>query len=95
MIEDYLAEHCFDIDHLPSGRLAVRPKGQLGTIGWHPKAWQCVFVKKQENALDAFFDANKNWSWNDFVDPVWGVLRPEYAPKRKVCGNTLSLLESN
>lgn len=59
---------CFDIDHLSSGDFAVRPKGQLGTIGWYPKAWQCVFVKNPENAFDAFFDANKNWSWNDLYD---------------------------
>lgn len=94
MIKDYVAEHCFDIDHLPSGRLAVIPKGQLGTCGWYPKAWQCVFVENPENAVDAFLAANKNWSWNDFVDPVWGVLRPEYVPSAKVCYNTLSLLES-
>lgn len=61
-------DHCFDIDKLPSGDLAVRPKGQLGTIGWHPKSWCYVTVKNEKNAFDAFFAANKNWSWDDFIE---------------------------
>lgn len=61
MIEDFL-----DIEPLRSGRLSVVPKGQLGTCGWYPKPWTCVFVTKRENPIRAFLASNKNWSWNDF-----------------------------
>ena len=30
---------------LRNGEWCVRPKGQLGTCGWHPKAWEAVFVR--------------------------------------------------
>ena len=29
---------------LNGNRYAVRPKGQLGTCGWHPKAWTVIYV---------------------------------------------------
>lgn len=29
---------------LRDGRWAVRPIGQLGTMGWSPRAWTAVFV---------------------------------------------------
>lgn len=30
---------------LRSGEWCVRPQGQLGTCGWHPKAWTAQFVR--------------------------------------------------
>jgi len=30
--------------HLRDNRWAVRPAGQLGTCGWHPKPWSVVYV---------------------------------------------------
>lgn len=38
--------------HLRDNRYAVRPKGQLGTCGWHPKAWTVVYVNAR-NAEEA------------------------------------------
>ena len=29
---------------LRDNRWAVRPQGQLGTCGWHPKPWEVVYV---------------------------------------------------
>ena len=29
---------------LRDGRWAVRPAGQLGTCGWHPRPWTVVYV---------------------------------------------------
>ena len=29
---------------LRDNRWAVRPKGQLGTCGWHPKPWKVFYV---------------------------------------------------
>jgi hypothetical protein len=31
--------------YLRDGRWAVRPKGQLGTCGFHPIAWSVVIVR--------------------------------------------------
>lgn len=31
--------------HLRDNLWAVRPKGQLGTCGWHPQPWTVVYVK--------------------------------------------------
>lgn len=56
---------CFDIERMPSGRFAVRPKGRLGTCGWDPKAWQCVSVENPANAVYIFLKMNKNWSLED------------------------------
>jgi hypothetical protein len=30
---------------LRNGEWCVRPQGQLGTCGWHPKAWTAQFVR--------------------------------------------------
>ena len=30
--------------NLRDNRYAVRPAGQLGTCGWHPRPWTVVFV---------------------------------------------------
>ncbi len=30
--------------HLRDNRWCVRPKGQLGTCGYHPRAWTACFV---------------------------------------------------
>lgn len=29
---------------LAFGRYAIRPLGQLGTMGWSPRAWTAVFI---------------------------------------------------
>lgn len=34
--------------HLRGKHYAVRPKGQLGTCGWHPKAWTVVYVNARD-----------------------------------------------
>lgn len=34
----------YEADNLRDNRWAVRPEGQLGTCGWHPKPWQVVYV---------------------------------------------------
>ena len=34
----------YEADTLRGNRWAVRPCGQLGTCGWHPKPWQVVYV---------------------------------------------------
>lgn len=31
--------------YLRDDRWAVRPEGQLGTIGWYPEPWEVVYVK--------------------------------------------------
>ena len=38
--------------YLRDGRYAVRPTGQLGTCGWHPKPWTVVYVNAR-NADEA------------------------------------------
>ena len=30
--------------HLRGNKWAVRPAGQLGTCGWHPRAWTVQYV---------------------------------------------------
>ena len=44
--------------HLRDNRWAVRPKGQLGTCGWHPYAWTVIFVTAR-NAEQAIRKAIK------------------------------------
>ena len=34
-----------DAVRLRNGEWCVRPQGQLGTCGWHPKAWTAQFVR--------------------------------------------------
>ena len=31
--------------HLRGNEYAVRPRGQLGTCGWHPKPWTVTYVR--------------------------------------------------
>jgi hypothetical protein len=31
--------------HLRDDKYCVRPKGQLGTMGWHPRPWTAVFIR--------------------------------------------------
>jgi hypothetical protein len=31
--------------HLRGNEYAVRPRGQLGTCGWHPKPWAVTYVR--------------------------------------------------
>lgn len=35
----------FEATHLRGGMYAVRPEGQLGTCGFHPKPWTVQYVK--------------------------------------------------
>ena len=37
--------------HLRDNTYAVRPKGQLGTHGWHPKPWGVLYVKAKSKKL--------------------------------------------
>jgi hypothetical protein len=39
----------------------VRPAGTLGTMGFHPKAWQAAAIGRRETPLGAFLSANPNW----------------------------------
>lgn len=34
----------YEATHLRDNRYAVRPKGQLGTMGWYPEPWTVVYV---------------------------------------------------
>lgn len=44
--------------HLRDNRWAVRPEGQLGTCGWHPKPWTVIYVKAR-SADEAIKKAEK------------------------------------
>lgn len=48
-----MSELELEATQLHSGRWAVRPKGQLGTIGWSPKPWmaQIVSAANAESAI--------------------------------------------
>lgn len=35
---------------LRGNKWVVRPEGQLGTMGWHPKPWTAVFVTARSEA---------------------------------------------
>lgn len=39
-----------EADHLRDSRYAVRPKGQLGTCGWHPVPWTVAYVNARSEA---------------------------------------------
>lgn len=43
----------YEAIRLRNNRYAVRPKGQLGTCGWFPKAWTVIYVnaKNEQDAL--------------------------------------------
>ena len=36
--------------HLRDDKYAVRPKGQLGTHGWHPIPWGVIYLKAKSKA---------------------------------------------
>jgi len=38
---------------------AVRPKGQLGTCGWHPYPWAVQYIRAR-SASEAVFKATKH-----------------------------------
>ena len=40
---------------------AVRPKGALGTCGFHPRAWQVCYVKAPTAAHAILKAGNKVW----------------------------------
>lgn len=46
---------------LDGGTLCVRPRGELGTCGWHPRPWQLAVVEAGEPPLEAFLAANPRW----------------------------------
>lgn len=37
--------------HLRGNLYAVRPVGQLGTMGWHPVAWTVQYIRAKSPAL--------------------------------------------
>lgn len=43
----------------------VRPAGTCGSMGWSPKAWQCVAIKRGQSPIAAFLAGNKNWADNE------------------------------
>jgi hypothetical protein len=44
--------------HLRGNQWAVRPKGQLGTVGWHPVPWTVIYVFAR-CAAEAIAKANR------------------------------------
>lgn len=54
------------MDKLEATRLtgcwAVRPEGQLGTCGFHPRAWQVCYVKADSAQQAVAKASNKVWS---------------------------------
>lgn len=42
--------HEHEATKLRNNRFAVRPVGQLGTMGYHPYPWQAVYVKATHEA---------------------------------------------
>lgn len=43
----------WEADHLWDNRWAVRPRGQLGTMGWYPRPWTVIYVnaKSEKEAI--------------------------------------------
>lgn len=37
----------------------VRPKGELGSIGWHPVTWELTYIKGARSADDAIRRAKR------------------------------------
>jgi len=58
--EDVKRRDQYEMEATPlrDGQWAVRPKGQLGTCGWHPYPWTVVYVKAR-NAQDAINKARR------------------------------------
>lgn len=44
------------------GSVIVRPKGALGTCGWHPQAWTAAMMRRGETPKAAFLRVNPNWA---------------------------------
>jgi len=59
-----------EIINFRSGAKGVKPKGQLGTCGWSPRAWQLVYVLPEESAKEAFLEGNSNWT----ADQIDGIV---------------------
>jgi hypothetical protein len=53
-----------EVTTLRNGRV-VKPEGQLGTCGWHPKAWVYARMRRNDTPEQAFLRANPNWSTGD------------------------------
>jgi len=51
------------VDRLRSGSI-VRPAGQLGSVGWYPKAWSAAYVTRK-GAVNSFLANNPNWYFED------------------------------
>ena len=52
-----------EVEKLRLGSI-VKPEGQLGTIGWYPKAWQAAYVTNK-CAIHSFLNSNHNWNTED------------------------------
>ena len=50
-----------EVEVLCTGHRLVRPKGELGTCGWSPRAWVATYVKRHETPLQAFLRGNPRW----------------------------------
>lgn len=51
------------VERMRSGARIVRPQHAIGTCGWHPKAWQAVYLKGSQNPVDAFLEQNRLWEF--------------------------------
>ena len=62
------------IVELNDGKLFIRPEHALGTMGWHPKAWDGVLFDRRSrltkyNVTNQFVSHNKLWTCED-IDSV-------------------------
>jgi len=53
-----MSQYEMEATPLRDGQWAVRPKGQLGTCGWHPYPWTVVYVRAR-NAQEAINKARR------------------------------------
>lgn len=51
-----------EIIALRNGDRLIRPADNLGTCGFHPRAWQVAYVQHAQPPIAAFLSANPNWS---------------------------------
>lgn len=51
----------YEAEAIRPGRYVVRPAGQLGACGWHPKPWTAVFINARSpaHALLKFHTSHK------------------------------------
>lgn len=55
-----MMDRTLDATLMSPGLYAVRPAGQLGTMGWHPAPWQVFYVKasSRKQAIERATDKN-------------------------------------